>query len=120
MQTEIDVENKDLSLTPGMYANATLELERRDHVLTIPVQAIIRNGDRASVLVVDKQNRVEPRDIALGLQGSALVEVKSGLTEGDRVITGGQANYQAGETVNPKLQSTSTFDINKEQSGGEQ
>ncbi len=33
MQTEIDVENKDLSLTPGMYANTTLELERQDHVL---------------------------------------------------------------------------------------
>jgi RND family efflux transporter MFP subunit len=120
MQTEIDVENKDLSLTPGMYANATLELERRDHVLTIPVQAVIHNGDRASVLVVDKQNQVQPRDITLGLQGSALVEVKSGLSEGDRVITGGQANYQPGETVDPKLQSLPTFDVNQEQSGGEQ
>jgi RND family efflux transporter MFP subunit len=120
MQTEIDVENKDLSLTPGMYANATLELERRDHVLTIPVQAVIHNGDRASVFVVDKQNRVEPRDIALGLQGSMLVEVKSGLAEGDRVITGGQSNYQPGAVVDPKLQSLPVFDVNKEQPGGEQ
>ena len=42
METEIDVENRDLSLTPGMYANTTLELERRDNVLTIPVQAVIQ------------------------------------------------------------------------------
>ncbi len=96
MQTEIDVENKDLSLTPGMYANTTLELERRDHVLTIPVQAVITNGNQSSVLVVDSQNHVQARNVTLGLQGSNLVEVKNGLAEGERVITGGQSNYQVG------------------------
>jgi RND family efflux transporter MFP subunit len=117
METEIDVENKDLSLTPGMYANATLELERRSNVLTIPVQSMINNGDRTSVLVVDGQNRVQLRDIVPGLEGSTLVEVKSGLTEGEHVITGGQANYQPGEIVKPKIQSLPTLDS---QSGGEQ
>lgn len=118
METEIDVENKDLSLTPGMYANASLELERRDNVLTIPVEAIIHNGDHNSVLIVDAQNKVESRNVNLGLQGSTLVEVKSGLSEGDRVITGGQANYQQGETVHPKLQPLPTTDVNQEQTGG--
>jgi RND family efflux transporter MFP subunit len=56
METEIDVENKDLSLTPGEYANTTIELERHDNVLTIPVQAVIRNGSQQSVLVVDAQH----------------------------------------------------------------
>lgn len=119
METEIDIENKDLSLTPGMYANAILQLERRDNVLTIPVQAVINSGDHSSVLIVDCQNHVQSRNVELGLQGSMLVEVKSGLAEGDRVITGGQANYQTGEIVKPLLQSLPSFD-NKEQSGGEQ
>ena len=120
METEIDVENKDLSLTPGMYANTTLELERHDNVLTIPVQAVIRTGNQSSVLVVDNQNHVQTRAVTLGLQGSMLTEVKSGLAEGDRVITGGQSNYQAGETVKPKFEHLPTEDVSAEQSGGEQ
>ncbi len=120
METEIDVENKDLSLTPGMYANTTIELERRDHVLTIPVQAVITNGNQSSVLVVDSQNHVQTQSVTLGLQGSTLVEVKSGLTEGERVITGGQSNYQVGETVKAKVEQLPTADVNEEKSGSEQ
>ena len=119
METEIDVENKDLSLTPGMYANAMIELEQRGNVLTIPIGAVLTNGNRSTVLVVDSQNRVRPRNVDLGLQGSALVEVKNGLAEGDRVITGPQANYQPGETVKPLLKAAPSFDTDAEQPGGE-
>lgn len=118
METEIDVENKDLSLTPGMYANTTLELERHDNVLTIPVQSVIRNGNQSSVLVVDSSRHVQPRNVVVGLQGSSLVEVKSGLAEGEMVITGGQASYQPGETVTPRVQQLPATGASEEQSGG--
>jgi RND family efflux transporter MFP subunit len=120
METEIDVENKDLSLTPGMYANTTVELEKMNNVLVIPVQAVTRNGNQASVLVVDSRNRVQTKHVVLGLQGTTLVEVKDGLSEGDRVITGGQSNYQADEVVLPKLEHLSTADVSQEQSEGDQ
>lgn len=118
METEIDVENKDLSFTPAMYANTTLELERHDNVLTIPVQSVIRNGKQSSVLVVDSSHHVQPRNVVVGLQGSSLVEVKSGLAEGETVITRGQANYQPGETVTTKVQQLPAADVSEEQSGG--
>ena len=119
METEIDVENGDLSLTPGMYANTTLELERMNNVLLIPVQAVIRNGNQASVLMVDNGGRVQARNVALGMQGTMLVEVKSGLNEGDKVIIGGQSNYQPGEVVRPRLEDLPTADVSQEQSGGD-
>lgn len=119
METEVDVENKDLSLIPGMYANTTLELERRNNVLTIPVQAVIRSGHQSSVLVVDGDNHVQTRNVMLGLQGSALVEVKRGLVEGDLVITGGQSNYQVGEVVRSKLEQLPNADASEERSGGQ-
>jgi RND family efflux transporter MFP subunit len=118
METEIDVENNDLSLTPGMYANTTLELERKNNVLLIPVQAVIRNDNQASVLIVDSGGRVQVRNVALGMQGTGLVEVKGGLSEGDKVITGGQSNYQPGEVVRPRLEDLPT-DMSQEQSGGD-
>ena len=106
METEIDVENKNLSLTPGEYANTTIELERHDNVLTIPVQAVKKNGNQASVLVVDASHHVQARNISTGLQGSNLIEIKSGLAEGDLVITGNQSNYQPGESVTTNVQQT--------------
>ncbi len=118
METEIDVENKDLSLTPGEYANTTIELERHDNVLTIPVQSVIRTGNKESVLVVDASHHVQARNIETGLQGSSLVEVKSGLAAGDLVITGNQSNYQPGEAVTTNVQQTTALDSSEEQSGG--
>lgn len=119
METEIDVENKDLSLTPGMYANTSIELERHNNVLTVPVQALIRNGNQTSVLVVDPSHHVQTRNVAIGLQGSNLVEIKSGLAEGDLVIAGNQTNYQPGETVTTNMQRSPATDTSQEQSGGE-
>jgi RND family efflux transporter MFP subunit len=118
METEIDVANKDLSLTPGEYANTTIELERHDNVLTVPVQAVVREGNQAAVLVVDGSHHVQMRDITTGLQGSSLIEVQSGLSAGDLVITGNQSNYQAGESVSPNVQPASRLDTSEEQAGG--
>lgn len=103
METEIDVPNKDLTLTPGMYANTTLQLEHHDNALTIPIQAIVQNGNQSTVLVIDAHKRVQPRTIQLGIESSSRAEVVSGLEEGDRVITGGQSNYQQGEKVRPQM-----------------
>jgi RND family efflux transporter MFP subunit len=117
METEIDVPNKDLSLTPGMYANTELQLDHREDVLTIPVQAVVKDGSRQTVLVVDGQNRVQQRTIQTGIQASELVEVTDGLKDGERVIVGGQSKYQVGETVTPKIQKESTNDVIREEGG---
>lgn len=119
METEIDVENKDLSLTPGMYANTAIELEQHSNVLTIPEPAVIQDGSKTTVLVVDNDHRVQIRNVQIGLQGSNRVEVTSGLQEGDLVITGAQSNYQSGEVVKPRLQQLSLTNSTAEQSGDE-
>lgn len=103
METEIDVPNGNLTLTPGMYANATLQLERRNNVLTVPVQAIVRDGNQTRVLVLGADNRVQFRPVQLGIQSPTQAEVDSGLKQGDLVITGGQSRYQQGEKVRPEM-----------------
>jgi RND family efflux transporter MFP subunit len=117
METEIDVPNKDLSLTPGMYANTELQLDHRDNVLTVPVQAVVNDENRPTVLVVDSQNHVQQRVIQTGIQGSELVEVTGGLSEGERVIVGGQSKYQLGEKVTPQFQKETTNDVRREEGG---
>ncbi|HXR14717.1 MAG TPA: efflux RND transporter periplasmic adaptor subunit [Terriglobales bacterium] len=104
METEIDVNNADLSLTPGMYADTTIELEHKENALSVPVQAVVQDANEHYVLVVDDQDRVRKRQVDLGEQTSNAAEILHGLSEKERVIVGGQSNYQVGEVVKPRLE----------------
>ncbi len=82
METEVDVENKDLSIAPGMYANTMLQLAHASNVVTIPVEALVLNGRQRAVYLVDPGNHVHVREVEVGLEGSKLAEIKSGLKPG--------------------------------------
>ena len=86
-----------------MYANTLLQLARVTNVVTIPVEALLLNGQQETVYVLDDSNHVHIRNVAVGLQGSKLAEITSGLKLGDRVVIGGQDKYQENEEVNPLL-----------------
>jgi RND family efflux transporter MFP subunit len=107
MHTEIDVENPQDTLTAGMYAQVKLALQGNRGALTVPVQAVVQEGDGNDhyVLVVDDQNRVQKRNVVLGEQTSTTVEIVHGLSEKERVISAGQSDYAIGEVVMPKLES---------------
>jgi RND family efflux transporter MFP subunit len=102
MTTEVDVKNPDLTLTPGMYADVTFNLESQPDALIVPVAAILQ-GDQPSVMLVDSSNRVEKRPVALGIAGSNQQQVVSGLSAGDRVVVGGSATLQPGQLVTPTI-----------------
>jgi RND family efflux transporter MFP subunit len=104
MDTEVDVPNPSLTLIPGMYAEVNLTLERHDHVLAVPVQAVdSASGGTGEVMVVTLNNRVETRKIALGMETASLVQVRSGLNEGDLVVMSGRSSLAPGQEVKPKL-----------------
>jgi len=117
METEIDVENQDLSISPGMYANTQMQLASASNVTTIPVEALVLKGNRESVYSLDASNRVHIRNVEVGLRGSKLVEIKNGLEPGDRVILGGQENYAEGEEVSPILTQTPASEVMRESGG---
>ncbi|MBZ5643031.1 MAG: efflux RND transporter periplasmic adaptor subunit [Acidobacteriia bacterium] len=104
MHTEVDVPNPKYELVPGMYASVKIPLHSAANVLTVPIQAIRSVGaGKGAVLVVDANNKIESRDVALGMQSASQVEITSGLRENETVIFGSQGQYKAGELVSPKL-----------------
>lgn len=103
MHTEIDVENPGGILKDGMYADAKILLQQHQEALTVPIQALDRNGSGASVLVVNAQDRIELHHLQLGVEGSDSVEVLSGLVENDRVVIGNHSDFHAGEKVSAKV-----------------
>ena len=103
MQVEIDVPNDNYHLQPGMYADVTLSANSRPNALTVPIEAIQRHdNNKTSVLVLDAQNRVQTRDVQVGVESSNNVEILGGLNEGEQVLVGNLGSYQPGEVVRPK------------------
>lgn len=118
METEVDVPNHDLSIDPGMYANTYLRLAHKENVLTVPLLAIQRDdAGHTSVLVVDSQNHVHQRPVTLGIQGSLLAEVRSGVQENDRVVLGNAARYKDGEPITPRLEPQPANDVMHQEGG---
>lgn len=103
MQVEIEIPNDKYKIQPGMFADVGLELQNHANALTIPVQALQHQNGKSTVLIVDQQNRVQPREIQTGLEDPNRVEVLAGLNEGERVIVGNFGSFQPGQLVEPKL-----------------
>jgi RND family efflux transporter MFP subunit len=86
----IDHPPSDLVLKPGMSAEITISAEETSSsVLVVPVQAVIGTinmGAHRKCFVIGSGGQPELRDIEVGLSNERMVEVRSGLEEGDRVV----------------------------------
>ncbi len=102
MHTEVDVPNASGQLIPGMYAEATLMLDRKDNALAVPLQAVTRQGDQTSVLLVDQSNRIVSRPVKLGIQTDSEAEVLSGLQTGEMVVVSDRSSLKPGQQVRPQ------------------
>jgi RND family efflux transporter MFP subunit len=103
MHTEVDVRNPNHVLVPGLYAEATLTLEHRDDIPTVPIQALNHEGEKTTVFVVDQTGRLQDRTVETGLTTSSYAEVVSGLTDGEEVVVGDRSGLKDGERVQAKL-----------------
>jgi RND family efflux transporter MFP subunit len=103
MEAEIDVSNGDLRLTPGMFADVVLKLEKRERGLTIPITTVNNSGGNRSVLVVSKNGQIEERGITTGIESAATLEILSGLGEEDLVVVSNRSLLKAGQRVEAKL-----------------
>jgi RND family efflux transporter MFP subunit len=99
MHTEVDVPNPKHVLVPGLYAEATLTLERNDKALSVPLQAISHQSEKVSVFVVSSAGSIVIRPVTLGIQTADDAEVLSGLTEGEQVVVSDRSGLKAGEKV---------------------
>ena len=103
LHTEVDVPNPEGVLLPGVYAEATLTLNKNAQALAVPLETVERESDHASVYIVDPSNKIEVRQVKLGIDTANDVEIVSGLNEGDRVVVSDRASLTPGQEVHPQL-----------------
>jgi RND family efflux transporter MFP subunit len=103
MHTEVDVINPDRILIPGVYAEATLTLEKKDNAYVLPLQAVTIIGSQGSVDVVNNADEIENRPVTLGMRTPNEIEIESGVQEGNQVVTSDRSQLKAGQKVNPHI-----------------
>jgi RND family efflux transporter MFP subunit len=102
MHTEVDVQNRDRMLMPGLYAEADVSLEHRQDIPAIPLQAINHEGDKTTVFVVATNGEIEDRPITLGIQTAIDAEILTGLSEGEQVVVSDRSGLKPGQKVHPQ------------------
>lgn len=78
--------NPQGTLKPEMYVNATLQINLGE-VLAILEQAVFVTGEKNIVFVAKQDGVFEPREVVLGAKSGEFYEIKSGVGEGEKVVT---------------------------------
>ncbi len=97
-QIEVDIENAQYRLKPGMYAKVSFVVEHRENALVVPANAVVDLNGKKGVFMPDEGNIARFKPVTLGLADPARVEV-DGLSEGMRVVTTGAAALREGDRV---------------------
>jgi RND family efflux transporter MFP subunit len=85
--TELDFNNHDHLLWAGMYGEVHIAVHRNHPMLTIPTPAMLFEAAGTQVAVVDRTNHVHFLPVTVGQDLGQKLEVISGLTADDRVVT---------------------------------
>jgi membrane fusion protein (multidrug efflux system) len=95
--------NPDHTLLPGMFVHAQLQAGVNSKAILAPQQGVTRDlKGMPSALVVNKDNKVEQRQLVANRTAGAYWLIEKGLNEGDRVITEGLQFVKPGAQVTVK------------------
>ncbi|CAN5696465.1 efflux RND transporter periplasmic adaptor subunit [soil metagenome] len=98
MQVEIALPNKDGTLLPGAFVQATMALEATG-AMSIPANALLFRGEGTRVAVVDPQGKVSLRTVNLGRNYGESVEILDGITASDRLVLNPSDSLAEGDHV---------------------
>lgn len=88
LEVRADIPNKDLTIKPNMYAEMEVDVGEVN-ALAVPNTALQKYGDFTFAYVQVAPHTYEERKIQLGQRNAQFTEVKSGLKEGEEVVTNG-------------------------------
>lgn len=91
LKARIQLENPQQKLKPGMYLNVqSAPTDNLAPVLAIPQEALLMSGNRNRVLLAEGNGHFKPVEVSAGQTQDGWVEIKSGLSHGQLVVTSGQ------------------------------
>jgi macrolide-specific efflux system membrane fusion protein len=87
----VKLDQEDPSILTNMIATGTITLEKKENVLAVPASAVLdRNGTKVVRILVNGQP--QPKTVETGIETDSMIEIVSGLSEGDLIITSSFTN----------------------------
>ena len=96
-----NVPNPRRELQAGMFIEANLATATRPGAVVVPEDAVLTSLNQRVTWVVLPDNKVERREVTIGVRRSGFVEITKGVAAGERVVVGGAERLQPGAPVNP-------------------
>ena len=94
------VSNDRLDLIPNTTVDVRIHISERPNVLVIPRGAVFIDGGKRFVFLV-QDNRLHRRDIKVGIANPTMIEVLSGLQEGDQLALPGDVSLKENLRIRP-------------------
>ncbi|MGZ3406037.1 MAG: efflux RND transporter periplasmic adaptor subunit [Polyangia bacterium] len=87
---EATLAKSDLAIKPGMTADVRIHIEKKEHVLALPIEAVVKEGPKQFVSKVvaapNGKQKTEKTEVAVGARNDREMEISSGIKEGDKVL----------------------------------
>ena len=90
LETALKFNTDDEGLSQSMFANVQILVQPKEDVLLIPQSALIHTQNEQRVIRIREDGSYQPVVVVAGEEADNRVEIRSGLKEGDKVVTSGQ------------------------------
>ncbi len=97
-EMEIEIPNPTRRLKPGMYARVSLITSTKTDALVVPKSAIVDVAGRRGVYTIDERTAVF-RPVEVGIEDAERIEITTGITEGEQVVSIGASSIRDGDPV---------------------
>jgi RND family efflux transporter MFP subunit len=101
LRTEVDLPNPKGELLAGMYVDVSLDVAVSHQVVRVPSSAVIADARGVHVAVVDGSGKVRLVTVTTGLDNGTNIDVVTGLSGGEQVITAPPGGVTDGMQVQP-------------------
>ena len=96
VEVTMRAEQQDVVIRPGYLARVQLDADRRQNVLAVPSESLLASSrDEKFVYIINSENRLERRDVELGIERRNWTQILGGLEEGDVIVGGNPGNLRA-------------------------
>ncbi len=100
VEVKLAVPKAPAYLRQDMTVSVEIEVARRSQVLSLPLEAVLQpDSPQPWAWVLDADERLQRRELRLGLRAGALVEVQQGLKPGERVLLAPDRRWQPGQRL---------------------
>ncbi len=96
-------DNKDGRLIPGQFVRLQMGQPKTERAMMINERAVGTDQNKKYVMVVNKENKAEYREVSLGVAVDGLRVVTSGLKPGEQIVIKGLQRIRPGAPVAPEV-----------------